>query len=54
MVDEILEGSELIDVYGKRVPAPPKLTPPPVPSPSNRRSSISSAKYVRKMSYVYI
>ena len=46
LLDEIREGTEMIDVHGRRVPAPPKLNPPPVPSPSSRRPSISAAKYV--------
>ena len=45
------EGTEVIDVYGRMVPAPPKLAPPPIPSPSNRRPSISSAKYVSETVY---
>ena len=46
LLDEVPEGTDMIDVHGRRVPAPPRKAPPPVPSPNARRPSISNIKYV--------
>ncbi len=46
-IDDLRQADEVINIHGRIVPAPPKFTPPSVPSPNtNKRQGPNSAKYV--------
>ena len=44
---DLRQVDEIINLHGRNVPAPPKFSPPPVPSPANnKRLNPNTAKYV--------